>query len=108
MQKIKKNDEVIIIAGKNKGARGKVLRVIKRGAMVAKVVIEGVNLIKKHTRGNPNANQPGGIIEREAALDVSNVALFNPLTKKADKVGFKILDGKKVRYFKSNNELVEV
>lgn len=107
MQKIKKNDEVIVITGKNKGARGKVLRVVKKEDNI-KVVVEGINLVKKHTKGNPQANKPGGIIEREAALDISNVALFNPITKKADKVGFKILEGKKVRYFKSNNELVEV
>ena len=107
MQKIKKNDEVIVITGKNKNARGKVLRVVKKNDR-AKVVVEGINMIKKHTKGNPQANKPGGIIEREAALDISNVALFNPITKKADKVGFKILEGKKVRYFKSNNELVEV
>ncbi len=107
MQKIKKNDEVIVITGKNKGARGKVLRVVKKEDNI-KVVVEGVNLVKNHTKGNPQANKPGGIIEREAALDISNVALFNPITKKADKVGLKILEGKKVRYFKSNNELVEV
>jgi len=107
MRKIKKNDEVIVIAGKNKGARGKVLRVIKERQQL-KVVVEGVNLIKRHTRGNPQANKPGGIIEKEAALAISNVALFNPVSKKADKVGFRIVDGKKVRYFKSNNELVEV
>ena len=107
MQKIKKNDEVIVIAGKSKGARGKVMRVIKDGAKV-KVIVEGVNMVKKHTRGNPQTNQPGGIVDREAALDISNVALFNPITKKADKVGFKMLEGKKVRYFKSNNELVEI
>lgn len=107
MQKIKKNDEVIVITGKNKGARGKVVRMVKKNNRT-KVVVEGINLIKKHTKGNPQANKPGGIIEREAALDISNVALFNPITKKADKVGFKIVEGKKVRYFKSNNELVEV
>lgn len=107
MQKIKKNDEVIVITGKNKGARGKVLRVVKKEDHT-KIVVEGINMVKKHTKGNPQANKPGGIIEREAALDISNVALFNPITKKADKVGFKILEGKKVRYFKSNNELVEV
>jgi len=107
MQKIKKNDEVVVIAGKSKGVRGKVLRIIKKDKKL-KVIVEGVNLVKKHTKGNPQANKPGGIIEREAALDLSNVALFNPITKKADKVGFKVLDGKKVRYFKSNNELVEV
>lgn len=107
MQKIKKNDEVVVIAGKNKGVRGKVLRVVKKGAKV-KVVVEGVNIVKKHTKGNPQANKPGGIIDREAPIDISNVALFNPITKKADKVALKVLNGRKVRYFKSNNELVEV
>lgn len=106
MHKIKKGDEVIILAGKSKGIRGKALRVVACGM---KVVVEGTNLIKKHVKANPNSNEPGGVIEREAPLDISNVAIYNPLTKKADRVAFKVLaDGKKVRYFKSNGELVEV
>lgn len=106
MRKIKKSDEIIVIAGKDKGKRGKVLRVLDKGL---KVVVEGVNIVKKHMKPNPNANIPGGIVEREAALDMSNVAIFNPVTNKPDRVGFKVLtDGKKARYFKSNNELIEV
>lgn len=106
MQKIKKGDEVIIITGKDKGRHGKVLRIILSSG---RVVVEGINLIKKHVRPNPQRNQQGGIVEKEAAIHISNVALYNPVTKKADKVGFRMLeDGRKVRYFKSNDELVEV
>jgi large subunit ribosomal protein L24 len=100
--KIKKDDEVIIIAGKNKGRRGKVLRMVED-----RVVVEGVNLIKKHVKPNPQKNTQGGIVEKEAALHISNVALFNPTTKKADRVGFRTLDdGRKVRYFKKNSEVI--
>jgi large subunit ribosomal protein L24 len=106
MNKIKKGDEVIILTGKNKGTRGKVLRVSESGK---KVTVEGANLIKKCVRANPNTNTEGGIIEREAPLAVSKIAIYNPITKKADRVAFKFLDnGKKVRYFKSNGELIEV
>lgn len=104
MRKIKKGDEVIILAGKSKGAHGKVLRMLENGT---RVVVEGVNLIKKHIKPNPNTNTQGGIVEREASLHISNVAIYNQETKKADKVVFKTLnDGKKVRCFKSNSELV--
>ena len=107
MKRIKTGDEVIIIAGKSKGHIGKVLKVIED-----KVVIEGGNLIKKHVKGNPQQpDNKGGIISREAALHVSNVAHYNPITKKADKVGFKYLENdgvtKKVRYFKSNDEIID-
>ncbi|MBU0744784.1 MAG: 50S ribosomal protein L24 [Gammaproteobacteria bacterium] len=106
MQKIKKGDEVIILTGKSKGLRGKVLSVVSKGT---RVLVEGANLIKKHVKPNPNTNTQGGIIEREASLDISNVAIYNPVTKKADRVAFKTLgDGKKVRYFKSNDELVDI
>ena len=106
MRKIKKDDEVIILTGKSKGSRGKVLRVVAKGA---KAVVEGANLVKKHVKTNPNTNTQGGIIELEAALNISNIAIYNPITKKADKVAFKFLDGgKKVRYFKSNGELVDI
>ena len=106
MHKIKKGDEVIVLTGKSKGLRGKVLRVVAEGK---RAVVEGVNLVKKHVKPNPNTNTQGGIIEREAALDISNIAIYNPVTKKADRVGFKVLDdGKKVRCFKSNGELVEI
>ncbi len=104
MRKIKKGDEVIVLSGKSKGVRGKVLVVNSQGT---KVVVEGVNLLKKHVKPNPNANIPGGIVGREAPLHISKVAIYNTLTGKADKVFFKILDdGKKVRCFKSNGEMV--
>ena len=106
MKRIRKGDTVIVIAGKSKGHIGKVLRVV-----TTKVVVEGANMFKKHVKPNPQLEEKGGIISREAPLDVSNVALYNPMTKKADKVGFKFLekDGNahKVRYFKSNNEVVD-
>lgn len=107
MKRIRRGDEVIITAGKSKGHVGKVLRVIDDS-----VVVEGGNLIKKHVKPNPQKPEnKGGIITREAPLHVSNVALYNPATKKADKVGFKYLDNSgvstKVRYFKSNNEIID-
>ena len=103
--RIKKNDEIIVIAGKDKGRRGTVLKVLPK----QRVLVEGINIIKKHMKPNPNANQQGGIVEREASIHVSNVALYNPITKKADRVGFKTLDnGAKVRYYKSSNEVVDV
>jgi large subunit ribosomal protein L24 len=106
MRKIRRDDEVIVIAGKDKGRRGKVMRVIEDGQ---RVIVGGVNLIKRHTKPNPARNVAGGIVEREAAVHISNVMLFNPLTKKGDRVGFRMLeDGRKVRYFKSNNEVVDV
>jgi large subunit ribosomal protein L24 len=101
--KIRRDDEVIILAGKDKGKTGKVTKVLVEKS---KVLVEGVNLIKKHTKPVPQLQQPGGIIEKEAPLHVSNVALVNPATGKADRVGFRIEDGKKVRFFKSNNELI--
>lgn len=101
--KIRRDDEVIILAGKDKGKTGKVIKVLVEKS---KVLVEGVNLIKKHTKPVPQLQQPGGIIEKEAPLHVSNVALVNPATGKADRVGFRIEDGKKVRFFKSNNELI--
>jgi len=105
MAKIKKGDEVIVIAGKDKGRRGEVLRVTDDG----KVVVTNINIAKKHQKPNPNMNIPGGIIEREMPLDASNVMLYNPITKKGDRVGFKTLeDGRKVRVFKSNKEVVDV
>jgi len=107
MKRIRSGDEVIIVAGKSKGHIGKVLRVL-----VDSVVVEGGNLIKKHVKANPqNPEHKGGIITREAPLHVSNVAHYNPITKKADKVGFKYLENdgvsKKVRYFKSNDEIID-
>ncbi len=104
MQKLKKGDEVIVLIGKDKGKQGKILRVIDN----AKVLVEGINRAKKHTKGNPNAGIQGGIIDKDMPISISNVALYNPETKKADRVGFRFLeDGKKVRYFKSTNEVVD-
>lgn len=105
MRKIKQGDEVILIAGKDKGKRGRVLRVIDN----AKVVVENANIAKRHTKANPMTGAEGGIVNKEMPLDISNVALFNPATGKADRVAIKTLeDGRKVRYFKSNNEVVDV
>ncbi|KAB2926611.1 MAG: 50S ribosomal protein L24 [Candidatus Contendobacter sp.] len=105
MRRIRKDDEVVVIAGKDKGRRGKIVRVMDE----ERVIVAGVNLVKRHTKPNPARNVAGGIVEREAAVHVSNVMLFNPLTKKGDRVGFRVLeDGRKVRYFKSNNEVVDV
>lgn len=105
MRKIKSGDEVIVITGKDKGKTGKVIRVING----EKVIVENLNLAKRHTKANPMKNTPGGIIDKEMPIHISNVALFNPLTKKADRVGIKILEnGKKVRFFKSNQEVVDV
>jgi large subunit ribosomal protein L24 len=104
MRKIKKGDEVIVITGKDKGKRGKVLHMLGE-----RVLVEGVNLVKKAVKPNPNAGDKGGITEKEAALNISNVALYNPKTKKADKVIIRRSDdGQNVRHFKSNNELVEI
>lgn len=105
MRKIKKGDDVIIIAGKDKGKRGSVTRVLPEG----RLIIEGANMIKRHTKPNPNAGQAGGIVEKEASLDGSNVAIFNTATGKADRIGFRTLeDGRKVRYFKSTKEVLDV
>ena len=101
--KIRRDDEVIVLAGKDKGKTGKVTKVLVENS---KVYVEGVNLIKKHTKPVPQLQQPGGIVEKEAPLHVSNVAILNPKTGKADRVGFRIEDGKKVRFFKSDNELI--
>ena len=105
MRKIRKGDDVIVIAGKDKGKRGNVARVVSSD----RIVVEGINMVKRHTKGNPNQGVPGGIIEKEAPLQVSNVMIFNSAIGKGDRVGFKILDdGKKTRIFKSNGESVDV
>ncbi len=105
MQKLKTGDEVIVIAGKNKGNRGSVTRVFPNG----RIKVEGINMVKKHVKANPNANEQGGIIEKEAPLDISNVAIYNSESGKADRVGIRLdEDGSKVRFFKSNGELVDV
>jgi len=103
MLKIKRGDEVIVIAGRDKGKRGKVNDIRKDG----RLLVSGVNMVKKHTKANPQAGVQGGIIEQEAPIQASNVALFNPQTEKADRVGIRVEDGKKVRFFKSNNALVD-
>ena len=106
MRRIRKDDEVVVITGKDKGRHGKVMRVVEDGE---RVIVAGVNMVKRHTKPNPARGVAGGIVEREAAIHISNVMLFNPLTKKGDRVGFRVLeDGRKVRYFKSNNEVVDV
>lgn len=103
MQKIKQGDEVIVIVGKDKGKLGKVVKILD----TRKVLVEGINRVKKHQKGNPNMGISGGIVDKDMPIDISNVALFNPKTKKADRVGFRILDdGKKVRFFKSTNDVV--
>lgn len=101
--KIRKDDEIIVLAGKDKGKRGNVTKVLANG----KIFVEGINLVKKHQKPNPQLGVAGGVIEQEAALDASNVALFNPATSKADRVGFRFEDGKKVRFFKSSNDTVK-
>ena len=104
MKRIKKGDQVIVIAGKDKGRQGTVLTVADDS-----ILIETINMVKKHTKANPMAGVEGGIIEKEMPMDISNVMLFNPMTNKGDRVGFKSLeDGRKVRYFKSNGEVVDV
>lgn len=104
MRKIRKGDDVIVIAGKDKGKRGTILRVVDR----EHVVVEGVNRVKKNQRPNPMKNTTGGIIDKEMPLNVSNVAIFNPATKKADRVGGKTLeDGRRVRIYKSNGEVID-
>jgi len=105
MLKIKRDDEVIILAGKDKGKRGKVRKVLDND----KLIVSGVNMVKKHTKPNPQEGVAGGIVEKEGPIHVSNVAMFNPATGKADRVGFKSLeDGNKVRVFKSTGEAVDI
>ena len=105
MQRIRKGDRVIVTTGREKGRQGTVIRVLDD----ERLVIENVNMVKKHQKPNPQAGVQGGIVQKEAALHVSNVMLFNPATKKGDRVGFKLLDdGRKVRVFKSNGEVVDV
>lgn len=102
MRKIKRDDEVIVIAGKDKGKRGSVMRVLDD-----RLIVSGINMVKKHTKPNPMLGKAGGIVEKEAAIAVSNVAIFNPQTSKGDRVGFKILeDGTKSRIFKSTGEII--
>lgn len=104
MRKIRKGDDVIVITGKDKSKRGSVLRVLAND----RLTVENINMAKRHTKPNPNRGIGGGIIEKEMPLHISNVALYNPVTKKGDKVGIrKLEDGRKVRFFKSNNEVID-
>ena len=104
MKKIRKGDQVIVLSGRDKGRRGAVLEVLAG----ERFVVENINLVKRHTRPNPQANRPGGIIEKPMPLHRAKIAIWNPATKKPDRVGFKTLaDGKKVRLFKSNGEMLD-
>jgi len=104
MNRVRKGDEVIVITGKDKGKRGTVLSFSGED----RVLVEGLNLVKKHQKGDPKTGQAGGIIEKEMPLHMSNVMLYNSITKKGDRVGIKVLeDGRKVRYFKSNDEVLD-
>jgi large subunit ribosomal protein L24 len=105
MRKIKKGDDVVVLTGKDKGKRGTILRVLDAGH----VLVENVNLVKKHQKPNPQRGVAGGIVDKEMPLHVSNVGLYNPQSGRADRVGFKVLDdGRKVRVFKSDGEVVDV
>jgi large subunit ribosomal protein L24 len=103
MRKIRKGDNVVVIAGRDKGKRGEVTRIVGP----EHVIVAGVNQVKKHQRPNPMKNEPGGIVSRDAPIHISNVALWNPVTKKADRIGIRVMDdGRKLRFYKSNGELV--
>jgi len=103
MEKIRKGDQVVVLSGRDKGRRGARIRVAG-----TEVVVENVNRVKRHTKANPHANKPGGIIEKEMPLPIGKVALWNPASKRADRVGVKKLgDGRKVRFFKSNGEVID-
>ena len=105
MYKIKKGDEVIVIAGRSKGQRGTVMKRVDDN----RLMVENVNMVKKHVKPNPNTGETGGIIDRESPINQSNVMIFNPSTDKGDRVGIKVLeDNRKVRYFKSNGEVIDV
>ena len=103
MSKIKKGDNVVVIAGRDKGKRGDVARVVDD----THVIVNGINQVKRHTKPNPMKNQPGGIVSKELPIHVSNVAIWNPVTQKADRIGFRVMDdGRKVRFYKSNGEQI--
>ncbi len=105
MKHLKKGDDVIVLAGRDRGKRGTILNIVDGN----RALVNDVNVVKRHTRGNPQKQQTGGIISKEAPIQLSNLALFNPTTGKGDRVGVRTLeDGKKVRYFKSNGEVVDV
>lgn len=105
MNRIRKGDTVVVMVGKDRGRQGTVLRMLPGN----RVVVEGLNLVKRHTKPNPQAGLQGGIVEREAPLDLSNVQIYNPTTQRPDRVGFRSLeDGRKVRFFKSNEEVIDL
>jgi len=105
MSKLRKGDDVVVLSGRDKGKRGTVLQIIENN----RILVDNVNVIKKHVKPNPNRGETGGIIEREAPIQISNVALFNPNTNKADRVGYKVLeDGRKVRVFRSDGEVADI
>ena len=105
MSKLRKGDDVVVLSGRDKGKRGTVLQIIEN----KRILVDNVNVIKKHVKPNPNRGETGGIIEKEAPIQISNVALFNPNTNKADRVGYKVLeDGRKVRVFKSDGEVADI
>lgn len=116
MRKLKKGDTVVVTVGKDKGKKGTISKVVSkvvsfrnRTVEKCKVFVEGVNLVKRHTKGNPSQGKVGTILEKEASIDISNVAIFNASTGKADRVGFRILeDGRKIRVFKSNSEVIDI
>ncbi|QCI17311.1 50S ribosomal protein L24 [Buchnera aphidicola (Aphis helianthi)] len=101
--KLHQNDEVIILTGKEKGKKGTIKSILSPN----KVIIQGLNLVKKHQKPNPSQNKNGGILEKEAPIHISNIAIFNPESKKSDRVGFKFKEGKKVRFFKSNGKVIK-
>ncbi len=103
ISKIKVGDLVVVLAGKDRGRSGRVLNIKSD-----RVLVEGISLVKKHKKHNPNSDAPGGIVEQEAFINISNVAIMNQQTNKPDKVGIKVVDGKKVRFLKSNNEIIDV
>lgn len=105
MNRIRKGDTVVVMVGKDRGRQGTILRMLSGN----RVVVEGLNLVKRHTKPNPQAGLQGGIVEREAPLDLSNVQIYNPTTQRPDRVGFRSLeDGRKVRFFKSNKEVIDI
>ena len=105
MRKIRKGDDVIVLTGKDRGKRGTVVRIVGDD----RVVVENINMVKRHTKANPQRGEPGGILDKEMSVHISNIALYNPASGAGDRVGFKILDdGRKVRVFKSNQEVVDI
>jgi len=103
MSKIKKGDNVVVITGRDKGKRGDVARIVSD----THVIVNGINTVRRHTKPNPMKNQPGGIIAKEAPIHISNIAIWNPVTQKPDRIGFRLMqDGRKLRFFKSNGEQI--